>query len=124
VPQPLDCTQSNVPCIFGCEADGDEEDCPPYPIRPLVDRQSVEQDAVSAAAYGSDAQEQMWVRYFVDGGSVDSDIRLLNDASEGWNEDFGTKFRAPKAKGIVNIWAVVYDNRGGANWVRTQVLVQ
>jgi hypothetical protein len=124
VPAPLDCSQPDVPCIFGCEDDGSEEDCDGYPVKPLIDPSIVEKDSVSAAAYGTDAQEQMWIRYFVDRGSVDSDIRLLNDASKGWNDDFGTSFRAPREPGIVNLWAVVYDNRGGVNWVRTQVLVQ
>jgi hypothetical protein len=122
-PAPLDCSQPNVPCIFGCADDG-SDDCPPYPIRPLVDPSIAERDEVSAVAYGSRASEQMWIRYYVDRGSLDSDLRLLNDALAGWNDDHGTKFRAPSEPGLVNVWAVVYDNRGGVNWVRTQVLVQ
>lgn len=123
-PPPPDCSQPNVPCIFACAADGDEDDCDGYPVRPLVDRDSAEKDSVSSAAYGRDTEEQMWIRYFADAGSLDSDIRLLNDAEKGWNDDFGTKFRAPKDPGVVNLWAVVYDNRGGMNWVRQQVVVQ
>ena len=123
IPEP-DCSQPDVPCIFTCKEDGSEEDCPGYPVRPLVDRSSAEKDEVSQAAYGTNAQEQMWIRYYADRGSLKSDIRLLNDASKGWNDDFGTEFYAPKDPGVVNLWAVVYDNRGGMSWVRQQVLVQ
>jgi hypothetical protein len=122
-PEPLDCNQPNVPCIFGCADDG-SDDCPPYSIRPLLDPSIAEKDQVSELAYGSAAREQMWIRYYVDRGALQTDVRLLNDALAGWNGDYGTEFRAPRAPGLVNLWAVVYDNRGGMNWVRTQVLVQ
>jgi hypothetical protein len=122
-PAPLDCSQPEVPCIFGCAHDG-SDDCPPYDIRPLLDPSIAEQDQVSAVAYGSNASEQMWIRYYADRGALQSDLRLLNDALAGWNADHGTEFRAPRDPGLVNLWAVVYDNRGGMNWVRIQVLVQ
>ncbi len=66
----------------------------------------------------------MWIRYYADGGSLGSQVRLLNDATTGWNNDYGTTFRAPKKKGPMHIWAVVQDNRGGASWVRVPIMVQ
>lgn len=117
----LDC--NTVPCIDACSDDGGE-DCPEIAIQPVVDPASAEVDQISVDAYGETYQEQMWIRYYVTAGGVKSDVRLLNDAKSGWNGDYGTKFRAPKAPGPVSIWAVVHDNRGGVNWVRQEVLVQ
>jgi hypothetical protein len=119
-----DCTDQSFPCVYACPEDGSREDCPGYSIRPLLDPSIAERDSVSEAAYGTSLLEQMWIRYFTDRGSIDSDVRLLNDALEGWHADYGTTFRAPKEPGIVNLWAVVYDNRGGIGWVRQQVVVQ
>ena len=121
-PAPVDCQAGDVPCVFACPEDGAEE-CPEFEVKPIIDRASAEPDTISSQLEDKDLQEQMWINYYVDGGEVDSDVRLLNDSITGWNEDFGTKFRAPKKTGPVNIWAVVHDNRGGVDWVRIQVQV-
>lgn len=122
-PTTLDCATGEVPCIASCSDDG-EDDCPDHSIKPIIDPASAEVDQVSVDAYDEAFEEQMWVRYYVTGGGVKSDVRLLNDAKKGWNEDFGTQFRAPKATGTVHLWAVVHDNRGGVSWVRQEILIQ
>ncbi len=122
-PATIDCTSGDVPCIPSCGDDGDDS-CPDHSIKPIIDRASAEVDQVSVDAYNEAFEEQMWVSYYVSGGGVKSDVRLLNDAKKGWSEDHGTQFHAPKQTGPVHIWAVVHDNRGGVSWVRQDVVIQ
>jgi hypothetical protein len=117
----LDC--NSVPCVAACNDDGGDN-CPDIDIQPLVDPASAEIDQISVDSYGKTYEEQMWINYYVSAGGVASALRLLNDATKGWNSAYGTKFHAPKDPGPVTIWAVVHDNRGGVNWARQQVLVQ
>jgi hypothetical protein len=120
----IDCEATPERCIPSCDDDGDP-DCPEIEIRPLVDQSSAEPDDVSRAFYGRNVTEQMWINYYVDRGSVRGDgVRLLNDATTGWNEDYGTELYAPKDPGLVTLWAVVHDNRGGMSWTRTQIKVE
>lgn len=120
----VDCEEQGTRCIPACAEDGDVLECDEYPLRPLIDSASVEPDSVSAAAYGRNYEEQMWVNYYVTRGSVRSDIRLVNDATAGFNEDYGTKFYAPKEPGPVRLFAVVHDNRGGMSWSGTTIWVK
>jgi hypothetical protein len=117
-PSDIDCNQPGAPCFRVCPEDGDAEQCDPIAIRPLIDQSDrAEIDAISRDVYGTEYQEQMWINYYVTGGSVRSDTRLLNDATQGWNTDFGTDFFAPSVPGPVQLWAVAHDNRGGMTWV-------
>ena len=102
---------------------GDSEDCPGHAIRPLLDPSVAELDSVTAATREQTYTEQMWINYYVDRGSLKSEVRLLNDATAGFNDDYGTEFRAPREPGPVTVWAVVHDNRGGVNWVRSELCV-
>jgi len=121
-PAPPDCNGPSSHCVQACPDDGELE-CPKIPILPVIDPSQAEVDAVSAAVYGREVGEQMWVDYYVDRGSVDSVARLVNDSTKGFNPDLGTSFRAPAATGPVNIWAVVHDNRGGVGWSRVTLNV-
>ncbi len=121
-PPTINCsaTEDAVPCIPSCPGDGDSS-CPAYTVKPIIDQaKSQEKDPVA----GGSLTEQMWVRYFADGGKLKSEVRLVNDATKGWNTDYGTTFRAPKKKGPMHIWAVAQDNRGGSSWVRVTIVVQ
>jgi hypothetical protein len=111
-----------APTIPSCERDGSDV-CPEHQIRPLVDPAVVELDAVTASTRDRRMTEQMWINYYVDRGSVKSDVRLLNDAVSGFNSDYGTEYRAPKQAGPATVWAVVHDNRGGVSWARTDVCI-
>lgn len=120
----IDCDASPARCFPACKADGDPE-CPEIDIRPLVDETSAEDDDVSRDFYSRNVQEQMWINYYADRGRVRGDgVRLLNDASKGWNEDYGTEFYAPREPGLVTLWAVAHDNRGGMSWARTRIKIQ
>lgn len=117
-----DCSQPDAPCL------------PPMPdgmfvrpsleIRPEIYRSSIEDDEIAKVAYGSDYEEQMWINYYSTRGSLLSDVRLLNDATTGLNEDFETLFFPPAEPGPVTLWAVVHDNRGGVSWARGTLWVQ
>jgi hypothetical protein len=110
--------------VPACPEDGDPAACDGVPVRPLVDRMSAELDAVTAAAYGRNYQEMLWISYYATGGSLKSDTRLLNDATRGWNPEYATEFYAPSKPGPVRIIAAVHDNRGGVAWSGTTVLVK
>jgi hypothetical protein len=66
----------------------------------------------------------MWLNYYVDGGALRSGVKLLNDATTGWNEAHGTDFFAPKDPGLVQVWAVAHDNRGGTDFARFSLKVE
>jgi hypothetical protein len=119
----IDCGAEPHRCIRACEDDGDAS-CPEIAIRPVLsEAKNAERDDVSITYFNRDVGEQMWINYYADRGGVKSDVRLLNDATVGWNDDYGTKFFAPKEPGQVTIWAVAHDNRGGVGWARARVLI-
>jgi hypothetical protein len=117
-----DCSLPGAPCL------------PPIPeglfarpsleIRPEIYRASIEDDEIAKVAYDRDYEEQMWINYYATRGSLLSDVRLLNDATTGLNDDFETLFYPPTEPGPVTLWAVVHDNRGGVAWARGTLWVQ
>lgn len=100
-----------------------DDDCDDIPVRPLVDPSSAELDA-AASARGETLLEQMWVNYYAARGEIDEEVRLLNDATQGWNEDFGTSYRLGEEPGVAYVWAVAHDNRGGAEWARVRLCIE
>jgi hypothetical protein len=113
-------------CVPACADDGDST-CPAYAFRPTIDKddsRNHEIDTVSAAQLGRTVGEQMWVDYYTDAGGFKSPVRLLNDATNGWNDDYGTDFYAPKQPGPMRIWAIAHDNRGGVAWAGITLNVQ
>lgn len=108
-----------MPCVDACRGD----DCPTFDVLPLVPEDVAEFDAIASAG-GDRLQEQMWVTYGVDGGSVANEVRLVNDATGGFNADLGTEYEPPAEPGYAQLWAVVRDNRGGAGWVRQRIYVR
>jgi len=122
-PDTIDCTEEGAPCVPACPDDGEPE-CPEYEIMPLVSEDSVERDEVSAATYDADFQEQLWLNYYVDRGSIAPDAKLVNDATEGWNPEQQGEFRAPAEPGMAAVWAVVHDNRGGVDFARFTIKVE
>jgi hypothetical protein len=110
--------------VKACPEDGDPVECDGVPLRPLIDPASAERDEVAAAAYGRNYQEMLWINYYATDGRMKSDTRLLNDATRGWNEDYGTEFYAPSTPGKVRILAAVHDSRGGVAWSGVDILVE
>jgi hypothetical protein len=81
-------------------------------------------DPEGAAADGKPLKEAIWVDYFADQGDVDSDVRLVNDATTGLIADHSTNWIAPTKPGLVHIWAVVHDARGGVTTLERYILVE
>lgn len=137
---PTECGDG-VACLDVCTK-SNEDDCDEVDIKPIVPQAftcnddgepdangdgecaNAERDEVAFEAYDRNQTEQMWIRYYADQGRMSSEVRLLNDALQGWNSDYGTKLRVPTEPGPVTIWAVAADNRGGQNWVRAHAVVR
>ncbi|HEY5956029.1 MAG TPA: hypothetical protein VIV60_05725 [Polyangiaceae bacterium] len=87
-----------------------------------------EEDFIASTAGGGDNKhlfEQMWIRYYADAGDIKNDAKRLQDATEGWFGEHTTKWKVPtEGTGPVHIWSVVYDNRGGVDWVRATVCLE
>lgn len=115
-----DCSGDDARCIDACADDG-ESSCPAIEVAPSI-VQEAETDPVTSDIYGSDVTEQMWVNYYLDRGAI-NEVRLLNDATAGWNEKYRGQLRAPKDPGPLQIWAVAHDNRGGMQWSRVTLQV-
>jgi len=109
----------DLPCFSTC-ASTINTDCEANHLRPLVDRASAERDLVALDTFGTDIGESLWVSYFTDQGSFNGELRLINDATTGWIEDYKTDYYAPKEPGPVALWAVVRDNRGGVSFARVR----
>ncbi len=73
---------------------------------------------------GSALREVVWVSYYADRGDVETSIKLVSDARLGFQEDHSTKWTAPDRPGLVQIWAVTRDQRGGESVRRAFVRVQ
>jgi hypothetical protein len=119
----VDCHANPELCVPTCPDDGDSKNCPGYDIRPTVDKTDPANQDVDTTS-GTPLGEQMWIDYYADAGKFKSSVRLLNDATAGWNDDYGTQFYAPKAPGSVRVWALVHDNRGGVGWSGVTLKVQ
>ena len=120
----VDCSQEAAPCVPACPDDG-EPSCPEYEVMPVIDQAaSVEADEVSAATYNADFQEQIWINYYVDSGTISPAVKLVNDATKGWNPEQQADFRAAKDPGLAAVWAVVHDNRGGVEFARYTIKVE
>jgi hypothetical protein len=113
---------SDVPHVARC-TESDRGKCPTFDVKIGVDRASAEVDPLAKDANGGPLEEQLWVAYLATGGDFTTSLRLVNDASQGWNDDNGTKYRAPATPGTIRIFAVVHDNRGGVAWAQGKVVV-
>ncbi len=121
-PIEVDCDAEPERCIAACAEDGDAA-CPKIAVAPLLSEDVVELDSVSSRLFGNNVTEQMWVNYYVDRGGM-SEVRLLNDATTGWNDDYRGELRAPKDPGPLQVWAVSHDNRGGMDFARVTLGVR
>lgn len=118
----IDCSaEGETRCVAACADDGDSS-CPGIQVAPVID-EDVEEDDHTSDLVGAPTGEQMWVNYYVDRGSI-SEVRLVNDATTGWNSEYRGELRAPKEPGPMKVWAVVHDNRGGIDFTRVTLMVQ
>jgi len=102
----------------------DKKHCPHVKIRPLIDQSHpAEEDQVFNISHSEKFGEQMWINYYADRGEFAKDLRLVNDAVAGWSNEYEAEY-IPTAKGTAYLWAVVHDNRGGAEWMRTSLCIK
>jgi hypothetical protein len=120
----LDGCVDGIPCLDACDEDGQIGICPEIEMSVQVEERSAEADSFAELAYGAQLEETLWVSYFVDRGSVSAPLRLVNDATEGWQSDYGSAILAPKDAGPLRVWAAVRDNRGGISWTRFPAYVR
>jgi hypothetical protein len=126
-----------VPVVRACPADYDSrrtascnedptEGCTKYELVPTFTEGQLiaERDAQEVDVDGEPLDEVVWVSYFVDGGTTDPDLALINDAREGLQTKIGTEWTPPNLAGLYSIWAVVRDQRGGSKVIRRFVRVE
>lgn len=73
---------------------------------------------------GKRLKEVVWVDYFADKGDFDSDVGLVNDATTGLIADHSSNWIAPAEPGLVSLWAVVHDARGGVTTLQRYIKVE
>jgi hypothetical protein len=110
---------ANPPRVAICSGD-----CPKHAIEPVIDRASAEVDPTATSADGTQRLEQLWISYYASDGTVANDVRLVNDATTGWNDDHGTDWTPPSEPTPAHLWAVVHDNRGGMSWTELDVVAE
>jgi hypothetical protein len=69
-------------------------------------------------------KEAIWIDYFADKGDIVGFRQLVNDPTTGYKPVHATTFTPPAEPGLVNLWAVVHDARGGSSVVRRVVRVE
>ena len=73
---------------------------------------------------GNPLRESVWVSYFADFGDMSTSISLVSDATRGFIADQHSDYTPPSEPGLVTIWAVVRDQRGGSSVVRRFLRVE
>jgi hypothetical protein len=114
--------QGPVPHVPRC-TEGDQDRCPTRELAPVIDRASAEVDSDAKGPNGETYLEQLWVQYYATSGAFTSASKLVNDATQGWNDDHATSWRIATVAGPARIWAVVHDNRGGVAWAEADIIV-
>jgi hypothetical protein len=69
-----------------------------------------------------DARESIDVAWFATGGAFDNDRSGRTDTDTATTSDNG--WQAPSQAGVVTVWIVLRDNRGGAGWAEYKLDVQ
>lgn len=108
----------------GCTGEDPFEACQAYSIDVAIDPALAEVDPGVSSPDGSPLREIVWVNYYADKGDIDGDTSLVSGAVEGYHEEHGALWIPPAEPGIVSLWAVLRDSRGGASAVRRRVRVE
>jgi hypothetical protein len=106
----------------GCQAEPLDERCTAHPLKALIG-DVAEEEPDTALGEGAAVRETVWVEYFVDGGSTSRSLKLVSDAKTGYLGQHQTEWFAPPELGIVRLWAVSRDQRGGSSITRRVVRV-
>ncbi len=98
----------------GCE--GEKSECQ-LDIQAMVE-DVAESDPIASAQTGEPEREGVWVEYFADGGELSDSSVVISDETGEYLQDHSAAWTPPDEAGIVSIWAVVRDTRGGASVAR------
>jgi hypothetical protein len=99
---------------------GQDSTCPTYGLELSVPATSQELDPSNVDVNGTVLRESLWVDYYLTGGKVKNDVRILYDAHVG--RIFGSvELEAPGVAGEAMLWAVAHDNRGGVTWTSVPI---
>ncbi len=131
LPDPCNGT-SKLPHVHTCTGK-----CPTYTFSPTMEpKDNNDKDIFASDEKGTNVGEQMWIDYYADRGKLKHTVKLLRDGSQPWfpsdikadsgwsnDQDHSNPWTPPSDAGLVNLWAVAHDTRGGTAWVRLQVCV-
>ena len=106
----------------GPHAEPLEERCTKHDLKAIVGDVAELNPDGELGADGS-LRETVWVEYFSDGGFFERSLKLVSDAQTGYVGEHETAWFAPNETGIVNIWAVARDQRGGSSIIHRAVRV-
>ncbi|NUP10524.1 MAG: hypothetical protein HOW73_31130 [Polyangiaceae bacterium] len=107
----------------GCAATDEFTECGSIDVDIAVPDDIADEDPESKDANGNILHEVVWVSYFATGGTFDTEVKLVNDATTGIIEDRAVQWVPPEEPGTYQIWAVTRDNRGGSSVVTHFVTV-
>lgn len=105
-------------------AGSDANACLGHRLQVEIDRASAEIDPGAVSPDGRQLSEQLWVAFYTTRGDLGDELRLVNDAEQGWNDDNATEWHVPTTPGSVHLWGIVHDNRGGVSWTEGMVEVE
>jgi hypothetical protein len=89
------------------------DDCPVYTIDVDFGDDVADIDPEGTGLNGEQLRETVWIDYFASAGNFESELKLIFDSTTGVSDDTSTRWVAPQEPGIVTIWAVLHDARGG-----------
>lgn len=107
----------------GCGRPAEPTECKSYKIAALVD-DVAEDDVESSVIEKRPIREAIWVDYFADGGAFDGAKKLVSDTETGYRPEHETTWTPPAEAGLVTLWTVVHDARGGASVAQRFVRVE
>jgi hypothetical protein len=96
-PEPARDCEPDVPSVKACD-DEDSGNCDSFEFHVVVDEDAVERDDVLSSSEGDDIDEQMWVNYHTDRGSMKFDVALVNDANAGFNQHRSRNSQPPRCR--------------------------
>jgi len=106
-----------------CGRDAPTDDCISYKINAEIG-DVAETDPDGTGAEGESLRETIWVSYFADAGDLSPAISLVSDATKGYIAEHDTEWIPPSEPGIVTLWAVARDQRGGSSAIHHFVRVK
>lgn len=106
----------------GCVREGLDA-CQSYVVDALI-ADVAEPDPEATDIDGAQLREIVWVDYFVDQGDLGAELTLVSEARAGYQYDHSTQWWPPAEPGLVTLWAVARDSRGGSSVTRRFVRVQ